>query len=269
MTRIFISYRRKDSAGHTGRLYDHLTKFYSQDSVFLDVVTIQPGDDFLQTIDAALAAFDTAIVVIGPDWATIQKGGRPRLHLPDDVVRGEVAAALRRHQQGTMRVFPVLVDRAPMPAASDLPPDLQPLCRLDAVEVSHDRFEYDVQRLVDAIGGAYGTVVLYEQPSAVKRILSNRVRGSKFAFDPPDVNPIAVLLDGKSVRRLRTQDDHTLQVKVGIHYIALSKAGYLPSDPVRFRIRGGERVVLSYKLPLQPPPGRVDRQIMLQREDVV
>ncbi len=43
MPRIFISYRRDDSAAHAGRLYDRLIDHFDQQSVFMDVDTIQPS----------------------------------------------------------------------------------------------------------------------------------------------------------------------------------------------------------------------------------
>ena len=37
MPKIFISYRRDDSAGHAGRLYDRLEGHFGQGQVFMDV----------------------------------------------------------------------------------------------------------------------------------------------------------------------------------------------------------------------------------------
>ena len=37
--RIFISYRRADSAGYAGRIYDRLTAHFGEDAVFMDVDT--------------------------------------------------------------------------------------------------------------------------------------------------------------------------------------------------------------------------------------
>ncbi len=43
MPKIFISYRRNDSAAHTGRIYDRLEGHFGQGQVFMDVDTIKPG----------------------------------------------------------------------------------------------------------------------------------------------------------------------------------------------------------------------------------
>lgn len=46
MPRIFISYRRSDSQGITGRIYDRLVEKFGERSVFQDVDDIPPGVDF-------------------------------------------------------------------------------------------------------------------------------------------------------------------------------------------------------------------------------
>src|SRR5262245_47838340 len=59
---IFINYRRQDSAGHTGRLFDHLsTRFPGR--VFMDIDTIQPGIDFVEAIEQALGCCEVLIVM--------------------------------------------------------------------------------------------------------------------------------------------------------------------------------------------------------------
>lgn len=53
---IFISYRRDDTEGEAGRLYDDLVRAYSDDSVFMDVSGIQPGSDFTKPSSKTWAA---------------------------------------------------------------------------------------------------------------------------------------------------------------------------------------------------------------------
>ena len=43
MPKIFISYRRSDSAAHAGRIYDRLEGHFGQGQVFMDVDTIHEG----------------------------------------------------------------------------------------------------------------------------------------------------------------------------------------------------------------------------------
>jgi hypothetical protein len=65
---VFISYRREDSAGFAGRIYDRLIKQLDPKSVFLDVDNIQPGLDFFDVLDEKLRVCDVLIAIIGKNW---------------------------------------------------------------------------------------------------------------------------------------------------------------------------------------------------------
>lgn len=146
---IFISYRRADTAGHTGRLYDRLKHHFGrQVKIFMDLDSIAPGADFIHTIEAAVGSCKVLVALIGDQWATLKDAqGQPRLHQPGDFVRAEVATALRRG----ILVIPVLVEGAPMPQEKDLPPELAKLRRLNALEISDGRWEHDTQRLIQTL----------------------------------------------------------------------------------------------------------------------
>jgi hypothetical protein len=140
---VFVSYRREDSAGHAGRLYDALAARFGERSVFMDV-ELAPGIDFVERIVQAVGACDVLVVVIGPHWAG------PRLDDPTDFVRLEVQTALERPD---VRVVPALVGGARMPAAGELPGSLEALTRRNAIELSDARWRYDTGRLLDAVAG--------------------------------------------------------------------------------------------------------------------
>jgi hypothetical protein len=72
MSRIFISYRRADSAGYAGRLYEHLSRCLEPTALFMDIDDIPPGADFVQVIEQTLAQVDTVLVMIGPQWLEIK-----------------------------------------------------------------------------------------------------------------------------------------------------------------------------------------------------
>ena len=146
MSRIFISYRREDSAGHAGRLFDRLEQRFGKSNVFMDVSgSIEPGIDFVDAIDRAVGSCDVLIVMIGKDWtACTDAAGQRRLDDPEDFIRLETVSALERD----IRVIPVLVQGAAMPLAEDLPDDLRPLARRQAIELSDTRWEFDVEKLV-------------------------------------------------------------------------------------------------------------------------
>jgi TIR domain len=64
MAGIFISYRREDSAGYAGRLFDWLSAHVRGDSVFMDLAEIDPGLDFVAAIDSAIGKCDVMLAVI-------------------------------------------------------------------------------------------------------------------------------------------------------------------------------------------------------------
>jgi tetratricopeptide (TPR) repeat protein len=147
MPRIVISYRRDDTAGHAGRLYDRLTTRFGKNHVFMDL-EIEAGLDFEEVIRNEVAACDVCLVLIGRQWLSISHGdGQRRLDDPNDWTRLEVAAAVERD----IRVIPVLVQGARMPIAEQLPERLRQLATRNALEVSDARWEYDVGRLCDII----------------------------------------------------------------------------------------------------------------------
>jgi TIR domain len=148
MRAIFISYRREDSEGQAGRLFDDLVAHFGQDSVFMDVVGIAPGRDFRRAIDEQVSTCGVLLAMIGKNWLEAKdESGRRRLDDPMDFVRLETASALKRD----IPVIPVLVRGAAMPREEQLPPDLTELAYRNAVELSHARWDSDVQVLVNAL----------------------------------------------------------------------------------------------------------------------
>jgi hypothetical protein len=169
---IFISYRRDDSSGWAGRLYDSLNRHFVSNQIFIDVDNLEPGTDFVEAIKSSVGSCDVLIAVIGERWLpSVDEAGKRRLDNPDDFVRLEIATALKLN----IRVIPVLVDDASMPRSNDLPDDLKLLARLNALELSHTRFNADFGRLVAALkkSDAEGKQ-LVEKNSARSRLESQR-----------------------------------------------------------------------------------------------
>jgi hypothetical protein len=153
MARLFVSYRREDSAGHAGRLTDYLNQRFGQAEVFRDVEHIEPGLDFVQAIDRAVSSCDILLAVIGKQWLNATDAhGRRRLDNPDDFVRLEIATALRRN----IRVIPVLVQGASMPAPEHLPEDLMALSRRNAWELHDTSWSSDIERLIAVVERVLG-----------------------------------------------------------------------------------------------------------------
>jgi hypothetical protein len=146
---IFISYRRDDTEGEAGRLFDDLTRAFGSEAVFMDVAGIEPGIDFRKAIDDNVSCCGVQLAIIGPNWATITgTDGQRRLDNENDYVRLEIASALKRN----IAVIPVLVHDAHMPHADQLPDNLKDLAYRNSVEITHARWNSDVQLLIKALG---------------------------------------------------------------------------------------------------------------------
>ena len=148
MEGIFLSYRREESAGHAGRIYDRLREKFGKNRVFMDVSAIEPGVDFMEAIDRAVGSCAVLLVVIGRSWLECTNStGRRRLDDPKDFIRLEVGTALRR----TIRVIPVLVQGAEMPGEEALPEELKLLARRNAIEINDTHWDSDLNQLVETL----------------------------------------------------------------------------------------------------------------------
>src|SRR5262245_58031823 len=146
MPNFFISYRREDSGGYAGRLFDGLSARFGEDHIFMDINTIEPGVDFVEVIADAISKCDILVVIIGKRWLSATDATEQRrLDNPDDFVRVEVQAGLEKN----IRVIPVLVGGAAMPRPQDLPEALTKLARRNALELSDTRWHTDVDKLIE------------------------------------------------------------------------------------------------------------------------
>jgi TIR domain-containing protein len=149
MAKVFISYRRADSATISGRIYDRLIAKFGRRDVFKDVNNIHVGVHFGTYIQESLRQCAIALVIIGPGWLDARTvDGERRLDDPLDGVRIEVETAFAMG----LRVIPVLVDGAEVPKASSLPASLQDLTQIISIQVRNDPdFSRDIERLVPAV----------------------------------------------------------------------------------------------------------------------
>ena len=145
--KIFVSYRREDSAGHAGRLYDSLQAHFGKESLFMDLTAIEPGQNFVDVIKTAVGSCDALIAVIGKQWLMCTDAKGRRLDDPGDFVRTEIRTALERG----VPIIPVLIESATMPSAEALPDGLKLLAERNALELSDNRWSFDVERLIQAV----------------------------------------------------------------------------------------------------------------------
>jgi serine/threonine protein kinase len=147
--RVFISYRHDDSRHQVGRLYDRLVARFGASQVFRDVDSIPLGLDFRELMTERAVTCDVFLAVIGDAWVSVVgASGKRRLDDPDDYVRIEIEAALRRE----IPVIPVLVSSAPVPTPAELPESLRQLSFRNAAPIRPDPdFHTDMDRLIVGI----------------------------------------------------------------------------------------------------------------------
>lgn len=146
--RIFISYRRDDSAGHAGRVFDRLKVEFGHGNLFMDVDAIPLGVNFVKYLGEQVGKCDVLLAIIGPAWLTLKHDdGSRRLDNPNDLVRVEIAAALARD----IPVIPILLEGTRVPKAETLPQDLQELSQRHGLDVRHASFHADMDKLVKGL----------------------------------------------------------------------------------------------------------------------
>jgi formylglycine-generating enzyme required for sulfatase activity len=146
--KVFISYRRDDSGHAAGRVHDRLEREFGSDLLFMDVDAIPLGVNFIKVLREEVAKCDVLLALIGPNWldARDEEGNR-RLDNPEDYLRIEIATALQRD----IPVIPILLDRATMPKAAQLPTDLEELAVRNGLEIRHASFRIDMDKLVQGL----------------------------------------------------------------------------------------------------------------------
>ena len=171
--KVFISYRRDDTAADARLVYERLAERFGHDNVFLDVVALEPGTRWLETIRSRGRASGVFLALIGPRWLSIL-GDREdaRYEEPsDDVVKLELELALSRGSG--VEVIPVLVGNAVMPGEEQLPRSLRRLSATHAVELRHTHFDQDAAGLVEVLGRI---AARQAAPPAVARAIRRRRR---------------------------------------------------------------------------------------------
>ncbi len=149
---IFISYRHSEASGGTASLiHARLTEHFGAGSVFLDSGYIATGDRFTTLLETQVAACSVFLALIDPHWLA----SMPRLHEPTDWVRREIETALDRLDAGdSVRVVPVLIQGASLPAAEQLPHSLTRLVELQSAPPLRGRYlEQDLAALITHLDG--------------------------------------------------------------------------------------------------------------------
>ncbi len=176
--KVFISYRRDDTAQAAGRLYDRLCGLIGKRNVFLDVGTIGVGENIEAVIRTGIARSNAVLILIGNAWCHPAAGSlQARLFDEKDYVRAEVKAALA----GNAVVLPVLVDGAPMPDASALPDDIRGIVTLNAPPLRSDSFDSDADRIARSVLGLKHGELLWDRRSSIWQKVGGAIFGGALA----------------------------------------------------------------------------------------
>ena len=130
MARVFISYRREDSAEYAQSLVTALGERIPPEAVFLDVESIEGGGDFGDVIFSTIEKCDLMVILISPAWTEAimtPPAGKVSWILM------EVETALRL---GKM-VLPVVIHENSNFYEANLPPSILKLRERNCMEVPH------------------------------------------------------------------------------------------------------------------------------------
>lgn len=149
---IVISYRRDDTQATSHAIYRELARRFGAERVLVDITSIPVGEDYDQFVRKIIARAKAVIVVIGPQWLTVEKHGVRRLDHEDDAVRGEIVAALAAN----VTLIPLLVDGATALETDALPVPLRPLTRLNMMPIHERYWDTDMATLAKRLSPLLG-----------------------------------------------------------------------------------------------------------------
>jgi len=157
--KIFVNYRRDDSAAHALNIAQYLERAFGANSVFIDVDRLRAGQTFPKVLEQRLSQSDCMLTVIGPSWLDIRnEDGARRIDDPDDWVRMEIERALTRG----VTLIPITVAGAKLPSQQQLPEPLKPLIERHAINLTTNGFRAEMASLVQDIKAS--------RPSRVRRV---------------------------------------------------------------------------------------------------
>ncbi len=145
MASVFLNYRRQDSSGYAGRIFDRLVATFGKEQIFRDIDRIEPGLDFTEVIDQSLKSCVAVLVLIGPKWLELKnEDGKIRLHAEVDYVRFEIEQALERD----IRVIPVLLPSVrDIPSSDLLPESISRLAKRHAFRLTEESWNAELDKL--------------------------------------------------------------------------------------------------------------------------
>ena len=139
------------------------------------------GEDFRKRLNEQAAECKVLLAIVGPHWVK-----DPRLQDEKDFLRIEIEYGLDPERD--ILVIPVLVSKAPMPPADQLPESLKDFAFRNAIQVRPDPdFHSDMDKLIDTLAHVLGEG-LGEQiiPTESYTYRPYKMRGGEF-YDPKEL----------------------------------------------------------------------------------
>ena len=187
--KIFVNYRRDDSAPHALSIAQYLEREFGARNVFIDIDRMRAGQNFHKVLEQRLSDCSIVLTVIGPNWLDLRNdAGQRRIDDPEDWVRLEMARALARG----ITTIPVLVGGAELPKKSELPDDLKSLVQHHAAIVTTNGFRSDMAGLVRDIRDIIGASPAWKKIAAGIAALSVMLAGGAalYQFTWPQPEPL-------------------------------------------------------------------------------
>lgn len=148
MSSIFICYRRDDSEGQAGRLYEDLARRYGKHRLYLDVDSKSKTFHIKRDASFHIQNCSVFLLLIGNQWLIRRpKATLPRIFDNEDLVRAEILEAM----ESGKTIFPILLGDCKMPDAKDLPLELSEITMLPAIELRHTRWPDDINQICEIL----------------------------------------------------------------------------------------------------------------------
>lgn len=143
MRKLFVSYRRDDTADFVDQFVDSLEACLPGYEIFRDIGGIKVAEDWVDKLRDQIDRSGMVLLLIGAKWMQAGRDGRRRIDDPRDILRREIEWA---HERG-VTVTPVLVGSAPMPKEAELPASIRFVHRQQAQRIRDESFDVDVDAL--------------------------------------------------------------------------------------------------------------------------
>lgn len=183
MPDVFVNYRTHDAEDVAVTIENDLSHRYGGDRIFRASKSIEPGENYAQSLLRNARTCRVLVAVIGPHWLDQTQDGRNRLDDAEDWVRREILAAF----EAGACVIPLIVGRTtPRLSEEQLPEALKELALCHSIRYDYQNAQESLEKLCRSIlvrvpelaeqtAGDAGT--RDPQPAADRNDVRNTVRG--------------------------------------------------------------------------------------------